>query len=157
MSILAEYVAHGWAIVPIPPGTKGPNGSGWNLRENCITTPEAAAKLNGGSNAGLAHAFSGTCALDVDQYEHARDWLAAKGIDLDGLLAADDAVQISSGRPNRAKLLFKLPAGVEPLRSHKIKAPDGADALDFRCGTAKGTTVQDVLPPSVHPDPAGPG
>ena len=65
----AEYVGHRLAVCAIPPGCKGPTVKGWNLHENAITSPAAAATLTG--NVGLLHAWSGTMALDVD------DWGAA--------------------------------------------------------------------------------
>lgn len=152
MPIPAEYVAHGWALVPFARGLKGPEGpgyTGWNTRTRCVTDVARAAALT--EQVGLAHAYSGTCALDVDDLNGATAWLAAQGIVLQKLLAADDAVMISSGRPNRAKLLYKLST---PLPSKKITAPSDHThtLLEFRCGTHKGTTVQDVLPPSIHPD-----
>jgi hypothetical protein len=141
-----EYVGHGLALVSIPHATKGPRGKGWNRRENAITTPQAAARLNG-HNIGLLHEFSGTCAVDVDDLKRARTFLAKEGVDLSGLLDARDAVQIDSGRPNRAKLIYRLPPKVAPLPHRKLA--DGA--LELRCAG-----VQDVLPPSVHPDTGRP-
>ncbi len=134
----AAYAAHGWALVPIHPGTKGPRTKGWNLRANCKLPPGWAG------NIGLAHAYSGTCCIDFDDLERATAFLKEHGIDASALLIAPDAVRISSGRPNRAKLLYRL---ATPLRS--LKLADGA--LELRCATSQGTTVQDVLPPSIHP------
>lgn len=151
-----DYVARGWALVPFARGLKGPEGlgySGWNRRERCVTDPNEAAKLI--EQIGLAHAYSGTCAIDLDDLDGAIAWFAPQGVDVRALLAADDAVMISSGRPNRAKLLYKL---ATPLPSKKISAPSDRThtLVEFRCGTHKGTTVQDVLPPSIHPDTGRP-
>ncbi|MCP5415143.1 MAG: AAA family ATPase [Chromatiaceae bacterium] len=151
-----EYIQQGWALVPIPKGQKGPNSTGWSTREKCVTDAAQLVRINGG-NVGLAHAYSRTCAIDIDDYEAAKDWLDMRCIDLDSLLAADDAVQITSGKPNRAKLIYKLPEGVDPLPQHKVTGPkSGNDVIDFRCGTAEKTTVQDVLPPSIHPETGKP-
>lgn len=136
-----EYVEHGFSLVEIPRGSKGPKKAGWNKRENAITTQKAAAKLNG-HNIGLIHEHSKTCAIDIDDLEKARPWLRERGVDIDALLSAPDAVQIVSGRANRAKLLYKLPKGLK--LTHR-KLADGA--LELRAGP-----VQDVLPPSIHPD-----
>lgn len=149
MSHFAEYIKHGWVLVPIAAGQKGPRGlaaRGWNERANCISDPAFEFK-----NAGLAHAYSGTCAIDVDDYVFAQAWLAERGVNLDALFMAPDAVQITSRRDNHAKLIFSLP---EPLASKQIKndEPKPRGALDFRCATSAGMTVQDVLPPSIHPD-----
>lgn len=134
-----EYVDAGWKICAVPPNTKGPTYPKWN------TKPIAADAADGLDGAGLLHALSGTCVLDVDNLEAARAWLAERGVDIDALLEADDAVQISSGRPNRAKLLYRMR---RPLRTLKPKA----SGLELRCATADGKSVQDVLPPSIHPD-----
>ena len=151
-----EYVGQGWALVPIPSGQKGPRYKGWNTLENCITKAEQLTKLGPSANIGLSHAYSGTCAIDIDHFEAAVFRLEAENIDLRALLHAEDAVTIDSGRSNRAKLLYRLD---EPLQSAKIKHEiDGVstDIIDFRCSTSEGKTLQDVLPPSNHPDTGKP-
>lgn len=154
----SAYVAHGMALVPIPPRMKSPLLQGWNKPENVITRIDAAADLVG--NIGLAHAYcspSPTMVLDIDDLTKARAWLAERGIDLDALLDADDGVRISSGRPGREKLLFRLQAGVSPIPTKQITDPEtGEMVLEFRCATANGLTVQDVLPPSIHPETGQP-
>ncbi len=120
---------------------------GWNLRTNCWT--EAGDVQQHTGNIGLAHGYSGTAALDVDSYTAAVPALSARGVDLNALLTADDAVQIRSGRPDRAKLLYRLPAGVAQLPS--VDRTDAGEGFEFRCGTKDGFTVQDVLPPSYSP------
>lgn len=146
LSILArQYVANGWALVPIASGTKGPRGDAWNQRENCVTSIDDCKRIK--ANVGLAHAYSGTCVIDLDDFGRADAWLRAKGVDISALWTAADAVKISSGIANRGKLLYKLPAGVKPLRTKKL----AEGALELRCAAGNGTTVQDVLPPSIHP------
>lgn len=110
----------------------------------CVTEPEVAEWLEG--NVGLAHAYSGTCAVDVDDLERSIAWLAERTIDLPALLAAPDAVRIES-RPGRAKLLYAVPS---PLPSFKL------GPLELRCASSNGYTLQDVLPPSIHPDTGKP-
>ena len=147
-------IGSGLALVGIPYGQKGPTTVGWNLQHNCITNPSQSAHLQGG-NIGLAHAYctpTPTCAIDIDNYKTAKPWLAKHGIDLDALLNTPGAVLISSGRNFRIKLLYRLPTNSAPLESKKIVGPDGQTALEFRCATKDGKTVQDVLPPSRHPD-----
>ncbi|MFI4971320.1 MAG: VapE domain-containing protein [Hyphomicrobiales bacterium] len=139
MTSFADYALHGWKLCAITPGAKSPDYAGWNTRP---IPADAADALVG---AGLLHALSGTCALDVDDSDLARPWLAERGIDLDALLAADDAVQISSGRINRCKLIYRM---ARPLRTLK---PAGS-GLELRCATGEGKSVQDVLPFTVHPD-----
>lgn len=148
---VSRYLAAGFALVPITAGSKGPNVKGWNRRDGCVTRQEDAARITQG--VGLAHAYSRTACLDVDDIDKAREWLAGQGVDLDALLRAADAVGISSGRPGRAKLLYRLPAGVEPLATKNLGEVAG---LELRCATADGLTVQDVLPPSIHPETGKP-
>ena len=151
-----DYVANGLALVPIPSGLKGPTSKGWNLRENVITDVHEAVSLTG--NVGIAHAYCSppTMALDIDDLPQAKVWLAERGVDLNGLLAADDAVQIASGRLGRAKLLYRLRQGQVPIRTKQIAGADGEMILEFRCASANGLTAQDVLPPSIHPDTGKP-
>jgi len=134
----AEYIQHGWKICRVEPGTKGPRQTGWNLRENAVSD---ASNLQG---AGLMHAYSGTCALDIDRMDDAAAFLQQHGINLADLLADPAAVQIVSGQPNRGKLIYAMPT---PLPSKSF----AAGAFELRCGTSTGRTAQDVLPPSVHP------
>uniref|UniRef100_UPI0035631583 bifunctional DNA primase/polymerase n=1 Tax=Brevundimonas sp. TaxID=1871086 RepID=UPI0035631583 len=148
------YVRHGWALVPIPAGQKGPRSKGWNTLDMALTSLEGAEALTG--NLGLAHAYCSPCptaALDVDDYDAARAWLGDRGVHLDDLLGATDAVQILSGRPGRNKLLYRLPDGVEAITTvHISSTATKAMILELRCAASNGLTVQDVLPPSMHPD-----
>lgn len=151
MTAAVEYVRAGMALVPIPSGRKGPTARGWQTRERCITEEAGASRINGG-NIGIAHAYctpAPTCALDIDACDAADAWLRAQGIDMMALLAADDAVQIRSGRPGRAKLLYRLPHIMPTVQ------PDGS-GLELRCASRDGMTVQDVLPPSIHPETSKP-
>ena len=154
MTAAFEMIQSGWALVPIPLGQKGPKNKDWNQRRNCILKPERLSALTG-KNIGLAHAYCSpvpTCAIDIDHYKHAKVWLGMHGVDLYTLLTADDAVVVWSGKRYSIKLLFRLPPGCPPLVTKKIVGPDGKSALEFRCATKDGKTVQDVLPPSLHPD-----
>jgi archaellum biogenesis ATPase FlaH len=105
---------------------------------------------------GICHAYSGTVSVDVDHWQRAETELALSGINLQALFDAPDAVSIESGRGNHGKLLYRMPLGLV-LNSKKLveKGTDGKSQnyLDFRCGTANGATVQDVLPgAAIHPD-----
>lgn len=141
------YIRHGWKLVPIPFGTKGPSTAGWNRVENCIHQPGLVPH---GHGIGLAHAYSGTMALDIDAWDDAAAALILHGVDLNALYAAPDAVIIDSGRAGHGKLLYAMPFGLA-LSSKKIST-DGTTIYELRCGTANGLTVQDVLPPSIHPE-----
>lgn len=139
MSDFRKYIEHGWGICGIERGKKSPAYPGWNTKSIPL---EAADGLDG---AGLLHALSGTAALDIDDLETARPWLLERGVDVDALMADPAAVMVSSGRHNRAKLLYRLK---RPMRTLK---PTGS-GVELRCATADGKSVQDVLPPTVHPD-----
>ena len=155
MNLPQAYVKSGLALVPIPRGTKGPVTAGWNEPGQAVTDIDAASRLDG--NVGIAHAYSTprTAAIDVDDLAGATVWLAGHGIDLAALINATDAVWIDSGRPNRAKLLYRLHDDMPAIPSKVIK--EGSKTiLEFRCATAEGKTVQDVLPPSIHPDTGKP-
>lgn len=152
MAKAADYVACGLALVPIPTGQKGPSSRGWQRAENAIIDPQRATALRG--NIGLAHAYSTprTMALDIDDLQKARKWLNERGVDLGALLEADDALQIVSGRKGRGKLLYRLPPGGAPFQTKQISdAETGEMVLEFRCAARDGLTVQDILPPSIHP------
>lgn len=143
MPTFADYASFGWKLCAIDRGKKAPVYDAWNEKP----IPDDA--LSGIDGAGLLHALSGTCALDLDNIEAARKWLGERGVDLDELLQDDRAVQITSGRPNRAKLLYAMR---RPLRTFKPKG----SGLELRCATAALKSVQDVLPPSIHPDTGKP-
>jgi len=151
MSLLTTYCHNGLCLIAIPRGMKGPITEGWNLRENVITNVEQLHRL-GDKNVGLAHAYCDpypTCAIDFDDLLKAKNWFQDKGVEINRYIHADDAVHIISGKSNRLKLLFRLKT--EPMPSLVIKE-DSKTILEFRCATKKGLTVQDVLPPSIHPE-----
>lgn len=149
-----EYVKHGWKLCYIQSGFKRPTDTAWNRLDRAITNPEHAANLQ---NAGLQHAFSGTCAIDLDNVDLARFWFRDRGIDLDALMAS--GVRIHSGDVKRGKLIFALPAETPDLTEHAKKWPskfikneDGSvNIIELRCGATTGNSSQDVLPPSTNP------
>ncbi len=154
MKSISEMLDIGWILVPIPSGQKGPVHKDWNIQSQCITNSDQVHLLKG-MNVGLAHAYclpSPTCAIDIDNYKTAKLWLATHFINLKELLEASDAVVIWSGKKYSLKLIYRLPLGVTPMVSTKINGPDGRVALEFRCATSDGKTVQDVIPPSIHPN-----
>jgi len=133
--------------VPIPPGTKGPRTVGWNRRESAL---RSQADLPPQHGIGLAHAYSATMALDIDNWATAAPMLGVFGVDLAALYDAPDAVIVDSGRQGHGKLLYAMPFGLA-LPSKKVSV-EGGTSFELRCATAEGLTVQDVLPPSIHPD-----
>lgn len=132
--MFSEYINHGWKLCRIEPGSKSPRYRGWNEEFNAITISK------GVEAAGLMHAYSGTCALDIDRLDDTLKFMP----EIADLLMAPDAVQISSGQPNRGKLIYAMP---KPRPSKSF----AAGAFELRCGTGTSKTAQDVLPPSPHP------
>ena len=148
-----DLLKGGFALIPIPFGTKGPIHKGWNLRESVITDQAQASELIG-KNIGLAHAYCSpepTYSLDIDDYRYSEQWLKKRGINLLSLLDRKDSVVITSGKKFSLKLIGRLPCEIGVLESKKINTPDRTSALEFRCATKDGLTVQDVIPPSRHP------
>jgi hypothetical protein len=144
--MITEYLKLGWKLCPIPIGQKGPQGNAWNKVENALTEVPATA-----GNIGLMHGLSNTCAIDLDRVDMAHAWFAERGVDLSALIKAPTTVAILSGKPNSGKLIYTLPF---PLPSKRITSVvDGQTIciLEFRSVSTNGSSVQDVLPPSVHP------
>ena len=144
----------GWYLVTIPAGSKGPTRFGWQQPEKALSDPEAARQYyeqNPNHNVGLLHGASKTCAVDIDHVENTKIIFEELGIDFSALMQS--APQII-GRENRGKLIFKAPPD---LITHKISWPTSSDprktevVFELRAGS-----VQDVLPPSIHPDTGRP-
>lgn len=154
------YQSLGWGLCSIPPGTKGPNAKGWNNPALIINSPEQAIAeftARPSNGIGLVHSASGTCAIDVDDLAAFQLVLTEFGIDLDELFAGAPRIV---GREGRDKAIFLVPPGSE-LKTHKLVwPPNPAGTTDPRTGRQLPITVfemrtgdvQDVLPPTVHPD-----
>ena len=152
---IEEYCSRlSWYLVTIPAGSKGPTKFGWQKPEQALSDPDAAREyyeLNPTHNVGLLHGASGTCAVDIDNVENTKLIFEELGINFSDLM--NSAPQII-GRENRGKLLFKAPSD---LITHKISWPVKDDprktevVFEVRAGS-----VQDVLPPSIHPDTGRP-
>jgi hypothetical protein len=137
----------GMAYIPIQRCSKRPATTEWNLKENCVTRPEDAHKLNG-MNIGLAHAYCDpvTCCIDVDHLPSAVRWFADRDINLMALLTSSGVIA-ESGRKNSLKAYYTLPT----IKTTRVVKVDGQVAFEFRCATKDGKTVCDVIPPSLHP------
>lgn len=129
----------------VPLRGKVPIGEAWNDDKNLIGTVRAARGYCH-ANIGVCLEPSGLVSLDADDAEGARLVLAAEGLNLDALIAVTPTI---IGRAPR--LEFKAPevklgrkAIVWPPRAEGEKP---VTVLELRAGR-----VQDVLPPSIHPD-----
>jgi|GEM_PF-409520 len=167
------------ALVLIPPGTKGPRTNGWNKPGGYITAANTARKMwsrKPDHGIGVVHEPSRTCCIDVDDVELTRKVFAELGWDYDALFAG---APLWHGRADRDKFLFLVPEGVKltrhdlvfPPRPEDVAAHDVAMAAWEASGQVgekppkpkpitlfelRGGMVQDVLPPSRHPDTGEP-
>lgn len=143
--MIDEYIAHGWCLTPLLPQTKMPARPEWNTKEEAL---HFSFELPPGHGVGLMHAFSGTMSLDIDDFDNASRMLLDEGVDIVALQNAEDSVILHSGVAGRTKLLYRLDS---PLPSKRIGSA-GTVFFELRCGTAGKLSVQDVLPPSIHPE-----
>lgn len=132
MTPFADYLQH-FALCRMPERTKSPLDRDWSQ------TP--IQHIEPGYQYGIIHEYSHTCAIDIDDLTVARELFEQRGLNVDQYLSS--GVQIVSGTPNRAKLIYRMPY---ILQSKKTKV-DNKDVIDFRC---KG--MQDLLPGSIHPE-----
>ena len=140
-----------WFLVPIPHGTKGPTHTGWNTIEATINTKEKAQhwKTKPNDNMGVLLEPSGIVVLDIDNIKETRMIFETFGVDYDTLLK--DAPRIK-GRDGHDKAIFKAPLGIE-LKAKKVSWENEDDSKNTHTVfELRGGMVQDVLPPSIHPD-----
>ena len=138
------------ALVPLI--GKVPIGNHWNADARLIRDPAKAREyFRPGRNIGACLEASGLASVDCDDLEHSRLVLAHEGIDLDELIRTTPTIV---GRAPR--LEFAAPPGVD-LKRKAVTWPARCEGekpitiVEFRAGR-----VQDVLPPSVHPDTGKP-
>lgn len=146
----AERYVRRFKLALTPLEGKRPIFEGWNLDENLIRSPAQARAYwseHPRNNMGACLEPSGLASLDADYPEGARAVLGAEGIDLEALIGETPTIV---GRAPR--LEFKAPSGV-PLGKRSVVWParvpgeKPVTVLELRAGR-----VQDVLPPSIHPD-----
>ncbi|WP_252090426.1 bifunctional DNA primase/polymerase [Pseudomonas sp. MWU13-3659] len=117
----------GLALVSIEPGEKGPKGAGWNKPGGYFTDAlkaQAFWTANPNHNLGVVLGPSRVCSLDVDDVELTRQVLQQTlGLDVDALA---DAYPTSVGNPERFRVMFRVPDGVE-LSRHALVWPNKND------------------------------
>ncbi|MFG0841449.1 bifunctional DNA primase/polymerase [Pseudomonas sp. FYR_5] len=117
----------GLALVPIEPGEKGPKGAGWNKPGGYFTDASKAETFwtaSPNQNLGVVLGPSRVCSLDVDDVELTRQVLQQTlGLDVDALA---DAYPTSVGNPERFRVMFRVPEGVE-LSRHALVWPNKND------------------------------
>jgi len=146
---IKRYTELGWYLVPIPAGQKGPTNYAWNQKQNALFGPSAIEfyARNPTWNVGLIHQWTGTCAIDIDHMEWTRIAFEGLGIDFDALMASTARIR---GREGRGKLLFR--SHRDDLTRHSIAWPNKDGRGTTTVFELRGGAVQDVLPPSMHPD-----
>jgi putative DNA primase/helicase len=153
MACWAERYIECFAFALVPLRGKVPIGEAWNSEANLISTSQEAREywtIKPGDNIGMCLEPSGhygMASCDADHVAGTRIVLAAEGIDFDALMAVTPTI---IGRAPR--LEFSMPPGVKLGRKAIVWPPRVAGeksttVLEFRAGR-----VQDVLPPSIHPD-----
>lgn len=144
-----EYVSAGLSIVDIERGHKAPRTLGWNKAENAISDQDEVSRVfrYGEHNIGILHDASHTFCLDIDDLTETIRWFkSTSGIDL--LQLVTDHACYFGNPDNRLKVLFRLPADVEPFKTRKLVPANTRNPIfEIRCKGA-----QDVAPGSLHPD-----
>ena len=147
IDLVDQYLQHGFALTPLRPHTKVPLLPNWSDRQNAITTSADLDKSVTSAGLLLAYCSPPLMTLDIDDFEPASAWLDQRGVDISRLLIDSNSVQIVSGVSNHAKLLYRLD---RPRPTHQVQS-NGRVILEFRCSTRDNGSVQDVVPPSIHP------
>ncbi len=142
-----EYLEHGWPLTPLKHRTKVATQKAWNLKENAVHGIAQADRLNGSAGLLLAHCDPPMMTLDIDDFHGAEAWLNERGVDLVRLLQAGDAVQIDSGRPNRAKLLYHMDRPLKWSKSMTTLPEAGFLRLSQILGNPK-TSTPPIIPVS---------
>jgi putative DNA primase/helicase len=129
---------------------KVPIGEAWNVDENLIGTMQAARwrwSRNSHDGVGVCLEPSGLVSLDADNPEGARLVLAAEAINLDALIAATPTI---IGRAPR--LEFSAPRDVKLGRKSVVWPARAQGEKPVTVFELRAGRLQDVLPPSIHPD-----
>lgn len=140
-----RYIAAGLSLCAIPPGSKRP------LLEDWPNNPRPAAHWAAAPADGMGAimGLSGLVSLDLDALPESRALFDELGIDLDELIA--DA-WIVRGNPARLRAEFRAPPSVDLSRrtlAWPKRPPAGKPVTVFELRAGQ---VQDVLPPTIHPD-----
>ncbi len=147
------YVSnYGMALVDIPPRSKAPIHDDWQKPGGYFTDATAAARHwqdRPDRNMGVVLGPSRLCSLDLDELEHSKAFFSSFGVDLDKWAQDFPTIQ---GKPGRFRILFRVPDDVT-LKRHALNWPRQEDKRKKMCiFELRGGDVQDVLPPSIHPD-----
>lgn len=129
-----RYLAHGWQVVPVPPGRKAPTVKGWQTLR--LTVADLPRAFSNGAGVGLLLGASSRGLTDVDLDSPEAIALAEL------FLPHTDMIH---GRPSKPKSHRWYTADPIPTPA-KFEAPDGTCLVELRS-----TGQQTVVPPSPHP------
>ena len=144
------------ALVPIPPGSKGQVYQGWNQPGGYVQDVcDVAERWDGihGHGIGAVLAPSGLCSIDVDAPDHALPALGELGIDMGVLRETTPTIQ---GNPSRYRLMFKAPSGVALGRKALVWPAKQSGEKPITLFELRAGDIQDVLPPTIHPETGKP-
>jgi len=134
-----EYHRRGWAVVPIPAGSKAPNTPGWDKR--AFRAEELGRTFGASDNIGVILGPRSTGLVDIDL-----DCREALGL-ADLYLPATQAVFGRASKP-RSHRLYQAP----DARYDAFADPGVGDVLlELRAQGKDSGAHQTVLPPSLHP------
>lgn len=139
-----KYSDLGLHLVAIKEGSKGPTTKNWHNQGINVSD------LNEQLNIGIIHNLSSTCSIDIDSREEAikifKNYLGLDPVEM------KRAYPCWRGKKEGIKFLFKMP-NIDHVGIKKLTYKDNEDIItvfELR-GSTTGTGVQDLLPPSVHP------
>jgi len=114
------YIERGYAIIPIPPGTKGPRNKGWE--QNYATTPEQYAKLlkSAHANSGIGVIAKFNPAIDIDSLDaemsdHMITWVRENIAD----------APLRFGKRPKALFMFIADTPFRKITSALFRSPNG--------------------------------
>ena len=152
-AIARQYAEQGFKLVRIPAGRKFPTHEGWESPGGYFETPDEAAAYfaeHSTSNMGVVLGQSGLCSLDIDNTEESRIVLSEFGVDIDELAATNGTIV---GNPARFRVVFSVPPECVGMSRKALQWVDKENpARKHTVFEIRGGPVQDVLPPSIHPD-----
>ena len=139
-----KYSDLGLHLVAIKEGSKGPTTKNWHNQGINVSD------LNEQLNIGIIHNLSSTCSIDIDSREEAikifKNYLGLDPVEM------KRAYPCWRGKKEGIKFLFKMPnidhVGIKRLT---YKNDDEVITVFELRGSTTGTGVQDIMPPSVHP------
>lgn len=138
----SDYISrYQWHLVPLAPNSKAPAGVNWGNKG--IKTLEALAKA--GDRFGLILGPSKMCSIDIDDEQAFSQICDAMGVDI------PYQAPTIRGNPQRRKLVYRLPEDLSPIRKVSIGWGSVKNAFELR-GTNGSDQLQDVLPPTIHPE-----